>query len=83
MNKILVTIFVVNIEEQYDVFLPKTKNIGNTILLVVDAIHQLSNNSLPIDKEYCLINKRTGQYYKKKEMILETDIETGTELLLL
>ena len=43
-NKVLVKLLVPEIDEEYDIFLPVNKKIGNIINLLIKAVNELSNN---------------------------------------
>jgi hypothetical protein len=45
MNKILISIYVLNIESQYDLMIPINLSVKEAIDLIQDAIVELSSNS--------------------------------------
>ena len=45
MDKILVTIYVLSIEQEFDVFLPIGETVSNVLDLIQDSLVDLSNNN--------------------------------------
>ena len=83
MNKVLVTIFVPLISEQYDVWLPLNKKIYNIIILLLKGINELNIQYYQMSKIQILYNKETGVYYDLNSKLQDTDIKNGTELILI
>ena len=83
MNKVLVTIFVPLISEQYDVWLPLNKKIYNIIILLLKGINELNIQYYQMSKIPILYNKETGVYYDLNSKLQDTDIKNGTELILI
>lgn len=81
-DKVNVKIIVPEINEEYDVFLPINKKIGMIISLLVKAIRELNNNSLPQLPYYKLYNVDTMQVYDWNLLLYNTDIRNGTRLVL-
>lgn len=81
-NKVLVQVIIPDLEEQYDVFLPINKKIGNIIILLAKSIRELSNTN-QITDDMCLYNQDTGKKYNPESIIINTDIRNGTTLILM
>lgn len=81
-NKVLVQLIVPDIEEQYDIFLPLNKKIGNIIILLAKSIRELSNTE-QINTDMCLYNRDTGIKYNPESILINTDIRNGTILILI
>lgn len=82
-NKILVTIKVPEILEEYDVYIPINKRIGNIIMLLNNAINELSKGEFEISKTNKLYNATTKERYNKDILLIDTNIRNGTQLILL
>lgn len=83
MNDVLIKLYVPMLEEIYDVWIPAHKKIYNVIMLLVKAINELNNNCY-IPKEMPLLyDKITAESYDVNLRVKETDIRSGTELILL
>ena len=83
MNKILVRIYVPVMGKQYDVKLPLNRKIGNTIVLLLKGINELSLANYEPEIAPALYNKNTGISYDYQAVIKDTDIKNGTELILI
>ena len=81
-NKVLVKLIVVELSETYDVFIPVNEVIWKIKKLFLKSISDLSNLSLLGKNECILINKETSRIYNDNEIIINTDIRNGTELVL-
>ncbi|MBR2708865.1 hypothetical protein IKE98_00840 [Candidatus Saccharibacteria bacterium] len=81
--KVLVRLFVPEIGEEYEIYIPINKFVGE----VVESINQLTNSMssgiLPIKDEIYLINRQTGACYSGDTLIRDTDIRNGTELVMI
>lgn len=82
-NKILVHISVPEIGEEFDLFVPINKRIGNVLILINKAINELTNGALPISTTNCLFNSFTGEKYLYNSLVIDTNIRNGTKLILL
>ena len=83
MNKVLVKLYIPVIEEQYDVWLPKTKRIYNVILLLLKGIKELTKEAYSTENLPILYNKLTGAKYDINARVQDTDITNGTEIILI
>lgn len=81
-NKVLVELYIPNIDLSLDLYIPINKKVGNIITLVNKALSE-------IDEEYrlpssmVLYNRYTSQKYLPNDLIARTDIRSGTSLLLI
>ncbi len=82
-NKVLVHISVPEIDEEYDIYLPINKKIGNVLLLLNKAINELSNGVLPLSNNNSLYNSFTGERYSFDVLVIDTNIRNGSRLVLL
>ena len=82
-NKILIKLAVPEIDEEYDIFIPINKRIGNIILLVNKAIIEFSSGEYSLKDSYSLYNKETGQRYDERLLVRETDIRNGANIVLM
>lgn len=83
MNKVLVTVYVPLIEQEYNLFIPVNRKIGLVKKILVNSIVELSDGAYVIDTEIALYNKMTNQEYKDDMFVIESDIRNGTKLILL
>ena len=82
-NKILVEVKVPEIDETYSVYLPINKKIGNVVILLNKAISEMSNGNFKLSNFNVLYNATTGIEYLVDVLVSETDIRTGSKLILL
>ena len=82
-NKVLVKLRVPEIDQEYDLYLPVNKKIGNILILLNKAINELTNDSFKISNSNTLFNCFTGERYKVDSLLFETDIRNGANLVLL
>lgn len=83
MDKILVKLYVPMLEEIYDVWIPSHKRIYNVIILLVKAINELNDNCYKPKKMPVLYDKLTAESYDLKLKVKDTNIRSGTEIILL
>ena len=82
-EKILVKLIIPELETDYDIFIPPNELIWKVSKLITKISFDLSSIHLDIRKaNYMLINKKTGQFYRNNDIIIDTDIKNGTELIL-
>lgn len=82
-NKVLVELTVPEIEKTFTVYLPVNKKIGNIIILLNKAIHELSNGEILLSNSNILYNGETGELYQSDILLINTNIRNGTRLILL
>ncbi len=82
-NKVLVKLLVPEIDEEYDLFLPINKKIGNIIDLLNKSIIELSSGTFEGNKYTELINSNTGEIYPINVLLKNTSIRNNTTLVLL
>lgn len=83
MDNVLIKLYVPILEKIYDVWIPSHKSIYNVILLLVKAINELNENCYKPNKIPMLYDKITAEMYDVNLKIIETNIRSGTELILL
>lgn len=80
--KVLVSVFVPEIEEKYEFYIPVNKHIDSVIILMNYAINEIMYGQFPIRNNLQLCNRRTGQVYSNGNYVRNTDIKNGTQLVL-
>lgn len=81
-NKILITVLVPMIEEEYDMYIPVSKSIKVTANLLIKTINELSEGHFPI-KEKCILLTSDGQVLKEGSNIKESGIKNGDKIILI
>ncbi|MBQ4030612.1 MAG: hypothetical protein II625_02545 [Bacilli bacterium] len=81
-NKVLVSIEIPEIGYSYDVFIPINEQIWKITKLVSKCVSDLSGATLLTKETYYFINKNNGIIYPSNDIVADTDIRNGTELVL-
>ena len=80
-NKVLISVLFPELEKRFDVFIPVNEIIWKIKKLMLKSITDLCDIDLSV-KETSLINLETGHIYGNNDIVINTDIRNGTELLL-
>jgi hypothetical protein len=81
--KVLVILYVPEIEGQYEFYIPVNKHVDEIIEVLNKAVNEISYGVYPIKKELNLVNRRTGEVYDKGYYLRNTTIKNGTQLVLI
>jgi len=81
-NKVLIKLIMFDMDKCFDIFIPVNEIIWKIKKLIIKSISDITNISLDINKEYILINKDNSKIYDNNEIVINTDIRNGTELIL-
>ena len=81
-NKVLIKLIMFDMDECFDIFIPVNEIIWKIKKLIIKSISDITNISLDINNEYVLINKDNSKIYDNNEIVINTDIRNGTELIL-
>lgn len=82
-NKVLINVSIPELDSEYDLFIPVNELVWKVNKLVVKSISDISGVPLNTNDKYIFINKITNKVYNNNEIIIDTDIRNGTELILL
>lgn len=83
-NKVLVKVIPLELDKSYDVFIPVNEYIFKVNKMVTKVAYNILGFDVNImTKEYFLVNRKTGRIYKNNELVIDTDIRNGTELILI
>ena len=80
-NKVLVELIVPVLEENYDVYLPINKKIGNIIEHLNRALFDMTNGIYNFNNNH--LYNTDGEEYKSNALLRETDIRNGSSVVLL
>ena len=81
-NKVLIKLIMFDMDECFDIFIPVNEIIWKIKKLIIKSISDITNISLDINNEYILINKDNSKIYDNNDVVINTDIRNGTELIL-
>ena len=82
-NKVLVELVVPEIEQNYMIYIPINKKIGNIIVLLNKSITELSNGLYVGTNKTSLYDKNTGIKYPINDLVRNTSIRNGSCLILM
>lgn len=81
-KKILVEIYVPELDIKYNVFIPASRKIANVIIDLIKGIAELSEGAYPIKLNHALMNGDTCEIYNNALTFKDAHILNGTKLLL-
>ena len=81
-NKILISLVVPAVSESFNVLIPISKTIAETIMILNQAINDLTEGEFPISKNLSLVNCNTGEVYNYDYTVHICKIEYGSTLAL-
>ena len=82
-DKLLVYIYVPNIGQKYNVFVPINIKVGALKKYVEKTVNDLSDTNLSNCGTLLIRNKINNSIYNADDFISNTDIKNGTKLVLL
>ena len=80
-NKVLVNLYIPFLEKKYEVFLPVNKKIGEIIYLIGKTLPDITGGYYEYHQVERLYNRLNGKEYQINEIIKNTNIRNGTELI--
>ena len=75
-NKILVSVYIPLLDENYDIFIPVNKKVGTIKKGIISAIKDLAS------KEYVLMNKDDCKVIEENIYVKNSGIQNGSKLIL-
>ena len=81
MNKLLISIYVLNIESQYDLMIPINLSVKEAVDLIQDAIVELSSNSYKKNIEAVLYDE-DGKNINQENIVKFSGLKNGSKVLL-
>ncbi len=82
-HKVLVEVYVPELDIKYNLFIPVNKKVGNIILNLVKAISELTEGAYPISSNHALMNSDTCEFYNMDLNLKDAKIINGTRLILI
>jgi len=80
--KVLIILFVPEIEGEYEFYIPVNKHVDEVSKTLNKAVNEISYGVYPIKDNIQLVNRRTGEVYDRGMYIRNTSIKNGTQLVL-
>ena len=82
-DKIFIRVYVPSLLKKFEIFIPYNEKIDIIIKDCIKVFFELSDGRFNVRGKFILANKNSGVLYSKNQIIIDTDIRNGTELLLL
>lgn len=77
-NKLLINLYVLSLDKNFEIFVPVNDKIGNIVKLLGKSFFGMLSN-----KNYVLLNLSNGKVYNNNDIIKNTDIQNGSKLILI
>ncbi len=82
MNKILVTVYVLSLDESYDILIPINLKMTEVFDLIQNTISELSSNNYVKHDDVYLLNK-DGKVINKNNMVRLSGLTNGCRVVLI
>lgn len=82
-NKVLIKLIIPKYEISYDLFIPVNEVMWKLKKMIIKCVQDLSGITFDNNLEYVFLNKDSSKFYNNNDLIINTDIRNGTELILL
>ena len=82
-NKVLIKVFAPEFAKVFDVYIPVNYLVWKINKMLAKCIGDICDYDIDLRKEFLLINKKTNEIYGNNEVIRNTDIRNGTELIII
>ena len=80
--KILIKLFLPELEQSFEMYIPVNRTIGQVIELMNKVVNDITLNVYPIKEGQQLMNRRNNTFYEYNDLIRNTNIRNGTELVM-
>ena len=82
-NKILIELEIPLLEKKFDLFIPINKKIGTVKRLIEESLKDLTDTDYETKEDTNLYSKDTGDIYDVNKNVRDTDLKTGSRVILL
>jgi len=82
-NKVLIKLTMPELDISYDIFIPVNELIWKVKILILKSVEDILKVNSKSNLNYYLINKENNKIYDNNEVVIDTDIRNGSELLLI
>lgn len=80
-SKVLIKLIIPELDTKFDVFIPVNEVIWKVKRLMLKSVSDLTGIMLDAKTEYEIFNKDTGVFYGNNQIVIDTDIRNGSELV--
>jgi len=82
-NKVLIKLYVPELDQTFDIFVPINEAIWKITKLIIKSVYDITSGAIDPNKNYTLINRDTGEIYTNNIIIYNTNIRNATTLVLI
>ena len=82
-NKVLVIIYVPNINEKYEIYIPTNETVSKVVELISKTIYELSDSCFDLSKEHFLLDPENSNIYSRGQIVRDTNIKNSKKLILI
>ncbi len=82
-NKVLVSVNVPSLENNFDVYIPVNRKVYSVINMLKASLFELSQGAFNLNNNYVLYDAISGNSYDLNKLIRDTDIRNGSTIILL
>lgn len=83
MNKILVLVYIPEIEQEYDVYIPINKKIGTIKKYLISSIKEFNDGNVSNIENFKIYDKENSKIYDNNAYVRDSGIKNGTKLILM
>ena len=82
MDKILVTFFVLSLEEEYDIFLPINVRLAELLNTIQQSIKDMSDGNYEINNSPLLYNDLDGKLINLNNIVKFSGLKNGSRVMI-
>lgn len=83
MNKILVLVYIPEIEQEYDLYIPINKKIGTIKKYLIKSIIDFNDGNVSNIENFKLYDKMSSVLYDNNILVKDSGIKNGSQLVLM
>lgn len=83
MNKILVLVYIPEIEQEYDVYIPINKKIGTIKKYLISSVEEFNDGNVSNIENFKIYDKDNSEIYDNNTYVRDSGIKNGTKLILM
>ena len=83
MNKVLIDVFVPNIDEHYNIFIPINKRINTIKRSIVQSIGELLEDNTFENLTFNMYDSETGLKFDDNVYVKDSGIKNGSKIILI
>ncbi len=83
MNKILVLVYIPEIEQEYDVYIPINKKIGTIKKYLISSVEEFNDGNVSNIENFKIYDKDSSKIYDNNTYVRDSGIQNGSKLILM